>query len=86
MLWRADERHRHPLRAAEGSGLLAEQDCCSLPTAMDRNPYAPPAAIGALLNTAAMVAHVIGIALIHATVSQLPVLTIMTPLVNGQLN
>jgi hypothetical protein len=66
--------------------LLAEQDCCSLPNAMDRTPYAPPAAIGTLLNTTAVVTDVIGIALIHATASQLPVPTTMTPLVNRQLN
>jgi hypothetical protein len=53
---------------------------------MDRTPYAPPAAIGTLLNTTAVVTDVIGIALIHATASQLPVPTTMTPLVNRQLN
>jgi hypothetical protein len=47
-------------------------------------PYAPPAAIGTLLNTAAMVTDVIGIALIHATAGQLSVPATMTPLVNGR--
>jgi hypothetical protein len=54
------------------SELLAEQDCCSLPTTMDREP---PMLRGyrALLNTGVMVTDVVGIALIHATASQLPV-------------